>query len=412
MSILRKNMARFLDFVTVSTIQFFCWHRPRFIDKYLNVKFLSTVRGDIASITAPPYFLAPLSVVEVGSCWTESPSLFVAPAQEPDAQKRALLVLKWFLHSLRSQFYIGLDSNIGMRKPLNAFLGELFLSQWTDEVSTTHIITEQVSHHPPVTACYMYDDVYGIRGNGYTRVEMSFSGSLNVKQTGFAIIHLDKFEEDYLIPFPDCQIKGFLSGRLYPELGGTVHLTSSSGYVSEICFTGENMFSGKKNAFQATMHRIGDEKKEAIYTAEGQWSDTFRLRDARSGLIIETCSPQKSVAAPSLIPDTAEQDDWETRKAWEKTYDALAKNDFQGIIREKSKLENAQRAMRKKELAENGRWEPKFFSNVDEDPIFEKLSSGLNWKLQPDRTKGIWKFDQKKADLAIKPFHGGLTPLG
>ncbi|KAF3278755.1 hypothetical protein TWF970_004306 [Orbilia oligospora] len=341
------------------------------------MKFLSTIRGDLASITAPPYFLAPLSVVEVGSCWTESPSLFVAPAQEPDAQKRALLILRWFLHSLRSQFYIGVDSDAGMRKPLNAFLGELFLAQWTDEVSTTHIVTEQVSHHPPVTACYMYDDVYGIRGEGYTRVEMSFSGSLKVKQTGYAIIHLDKYDEDYLIPFPDCQVKGFLSGKLYPELGGTVHLTSSSGYVSEISFSGEGVFS-----------------------------------DARNGDIVETCSPKKSVAAPLHLPDAAEQDSWETRKAWEDTYDALAKSDFQGIVRAKSKLENAQRAMRKREIAEDRRWEPKFFSNADEDPLFEELASGLNLKLQPDRTKGVWKFDRKKADLAVKPFHGELTPLG
>ncbi|KAF3160410.1 hypothetical protein TWF225_011973 [Orbilia oligospora] len=390
MSILKKNGARFLDFIT----------------------FLSTIRGDLASVTAPPYFLAPLSVVEVGSCWTESPSLFVAPAQEPDAQKRALLILRWFLHSLRSQFYIGVDSDAGMRKPLNAFLGELFLAQWTDEVSTTHIVTEQVSHHPPVTACYMYDDVYGIRGEGYTRVEMSFSGSLKVKQTGYAIIHLDKYDEDYLIPFPDCQVKGFLSGKLYPELGGTVHLTSSSGYVSEISFSGEGMFSGTKNTFQATIYHKGDDRKHAIYTAKGQWSDTFTIQDARNGDVVETCSLKKSVAAPLHLPDTAEQDSWETRKAWEDTYDALAKNDFQGIVRAKSKLENAQRAMRKREIAENRRWEPKFFSKADEDPLFEELASGLNLKLQPDRTKGVWKFDRKKADLAVRPFHGELTPLG
>jgi oxysterol-binding protein-related protein 9/10/11 len=41
---------------------------------------------------------------------------------------------------------------------------------------------------------------------------MSFSGSLLAKKTGHAILHLDKYDGDYLIPFPDFRVKGFLSG--------------------------------------------------------------------------------------------------------------------------------------------------------------------------------------------------------
>lgn len=108
------------------------------------IQFLATVRGDLGNITAPPFFLAPQSALEIGKCFTERPSAFAAPAAEENAETRALLVLKWFLGSMKSHFYVGQHENAGIRKPLNAFLGELYFGQWAGETSTTKIITEQV----------------------------------------------------------------------------------------------------------------------------------------------------------------------------------------------------------------------------------------------------------------------------
>lgn len=119
------------------------------------LSFLGTVRGDLANITAPPFFLAPSSIVEVPSCWAERPSLFVAAAKEPSAERRALCVLKWILASLRSQYYVGRDIHSGIKKPLNAFLGELFLAQWSDDVANVKLIAEQVRY---VEHCHIFVD--------------------------------------------------------------------------------------------------------------------------------------------------------------------------------------------------------------------------------------------------------------
>ena len=89
--------------------------------------------------------------------------MFCAPASEPDPQKRALLVLRWFLAALRRQQYAGRDEKDGVKKPLNAFLGELFLAEWQDGNGETKLISEQVSHHPPITACYLWNDKQGVR---------------------------------------------------------------------------------------------------------------------------------------------------------------------------------------------------------------------------------------------------------
>lgn len=105
---------------------------------------ISAIKGDLSNITAPPFVLATKSTVEFPQYWAENPSLFVAPAYESDPEKRALLVLKWFLGSLKSQQYAGRSEAEGVKKPLNAFLGELFLGHWDTEYGRTRLISEQV----------------------------------------------------------------------------------------------------------------------------------------------------------------------------------------------------------------------------------------------------------------------------
>jgi hypothetical protein len=71
----------------------------------------------------------------------------VAPAKEEDPLKRAVLVLKWFITSLRRQQHAGRDPQAGIKKPLNAFLGELFFAEWHDQESgVTKLISEQVRY--------------------------------------------------------------------------------------------------------------------------------------------------------------------------------------------------------------------------------------------------------------------------
>ena len=121
---------------------------------------MATFNGDIASMTAPPFILCTTSLVEYASYWGEHPALLVAPAAEPDAAKRALLVLKWFLSTLRQQ-YSSRNEKLGSeKKPLNPFLGELFLGKWEDASGTTNLVSEQVryvprlllGHHPRIAS--------------------------------------------------------------------------------------------------------------------------------------------------------------------------------------------------------------------------------------------------------------------
>lgn len=72
--------------------------------------------------------------------------MFVAAAASNNPAERALLVLRWFLSALRDQQYAGRSAEEGVKKPLNAFLGELFIARWEDESGITRLVSEQVRY--------------------------------------------------------------------------------------------------------------------------------------------------------------------------------------------------------------------------------------------------------------------------
>lgn len=373
------------------------------------LSILSSVKGDLANVTIPPFFLAPKSVTQIPASWSERPSNFAAPAKESDPQKRALLVLKFFLASLRTQFYVDGDVHGGIKKPLNAFLGEIYSAKWTDGADTAEILSEQVSHHPPITATHIWDAAAGIRADGYARVEMTFNGNVSIKQYGHAMLHIDRCNEDYLMPFPDAQVKGLMSGKFYPELTGTYRIVSTSGFVSEVEFSGKGLLgSGGKNSFHAVVFRNEDPEKKPIYSVDGCWSGSFTVRDEIAGKELETVDSGVAPVEPQYVE---RPDPWETQVAWKDVMTHLRQGDAKTAGAEKNKLEDAQRALRKTQPEEE--WRPLFFESKDEwYPTFDKLAQGTGLELQKEKTKGVWRFAKEKAEKVERPFHGDMKPTG
>ncbi|TDZ31463.1 Oxysterol-binding protein-like protein [Colletotrichum spinosum] len=379
------------------------------------VKFLSSVQGDLSNVTAPPSFLAPSSVVEVGHCWSQRPGVFVAPALEPDPERRSLKMLRMILVAMRSQFYVAGAPDVSIKKPLNAFLGELFLASWTEGKASTRLVAEQVSHHPPITAMHIESREHGIRADGYARVEMTFSSSVNIRQVGHAVVHIDRYDEDYLVPLPDVKVRGFLNACLYPEVIGTYYIVSSTGFVSEINFSGTGVFRGRKNSFEARVYHKND-RKQTIFALEGVWSRGWTVRDGRTGDVIEEYDVDalENLPAPMELEPVASQDPWESRRAWSGVIDGLARGDFRQTVDAKSKVEVAQRKMRAEEKSKGETWEPLFFKSIpgEEHEVFHRLAKGVPWELHDKNTKGVWRVDDVKKESVQRPFRGELTPLG
>lgn len=72
---------------------------------------------------------------------------------------------------------------------------------------------------------------------------------------------------------------------------------------------------------------------------------------------------------------------------------------------EKSKIENAQRELRKKEQAEGREWPRTFFAKVDApEQNIVSLAKVADEPVEPAKTGGVWRFDKEKAGKAQKPY--------
>jgi len=398
------------------------------------LKSVASFNGDLASLTAPAFILSSQSLVEFSAYWTENTSLFVAPTKEPDPAKRSLLVLKWLLNTLKQQYCSRSEKLGSEKKPLNPFLGEIYLGHWDDEAGQTQLVSEQVSHHPPVTAYCITNEKHNIRLQGYNGQKASFSRTIHVKQIGHALLTLKPPNSDevetYLITLPALHIENLIYGAPFVELGKFIHIASSTGYVSKIDFSGRGWLSGKKNTFTATLWKDGEgSESHPLYSAEGQWSDSFDLKEGlgKKAKTVDTFKPANVKLSRLNIAPLEEQDVFESRRAWSSVAKSIEKGDMDATSHYKSRIENAQRALRKKEQEEKRDWKRVFFSTADsQDPkeaTFQKLVKmvmaphlGPNavWEgVAPDKTAGVWRYDDKKAAEASKPFHEeGLLALG
>ena len=322
-------------------------------------------------------------------------------------------MLRWFISSLRNQQYAGHEPEEGVKKPLNAFLGEVFLARWEDEAGLTRLVSEQVSHHPPVTACRVWNDDHGVYAEGFTRQEITFNGSINIQQIGHATLRLSKHnDETYLIPLPNVKVSGILTGTPYPELSGTYYIPSTNGYISSIDFSGTSLFSSskKKHSFDAKVYKEGNEGSP-LYKVTGNWDSEFTIHDVKEDRDIETFDVPNSKSTQIMTDSLDDQDPWETRRAWRNVREALEKGDMQGTSDAKNELENGQRAMRKDQGDDGGSFPRIFFKAVEKKPIAEELSRKIGATIDPKQTEGTWLFNLDAWENGIeKPYHGDLRP--
>ncbi|KAI0174491.1 hypothetical protein BJ166DRAFT_606373 [Pestalotiopsis sp. NC0098] len=315
------------------------------------MKSVATFKGDLASLSAPPFLLSPDSICQFSQYFNDHPVLLVAPAKEQNAEKRALLVMKWYLSGLRRQMATRNDDGTRKKlKPLNPFLGEIFLGRWLDESGTTELISEQVSHHPPQTAYRIWNQEHGVSVEGHIGPRSYFSHTINIERKGFGTFRIDGYDEDHVFTMPKVHVEGIMTFQIAPELGGTSYIHSSSGYTTKI-----------------------------------------------EGKVIETVDLASLKRTPLQVAPVEKQHPLETGRAWQHVIDAINNSDIFAIGHEKGKIENAQRALRKEEAREGRAWEQRYFTAAANDAAVEKLV--LRGKNEPcNDYRVFWKFDQSKHD--------------
>ncbi|BCR93580.1 OSBP family protein [Aspergillus luchuensis] len=382
------------------------------------LKSIASFNGDLSSLTAPPFILSSTSLTEYSAYWAEHPGLFVAAAKEADPEKRALAVLKWFLSTLHQQYCSRSEKLGSEKKPLNPFLGELFLGKWDADadVGETTLISEQVSHHPPATAYAIRNEKHGVELQGYNAQKASFSSTIQIKQIGHALLTLtppgaDKNDpsqqERYLITLPHLHIESLIYGTPFVELEKSTRIASSTGYVAKIDYSGKGWLSGKKNTFSAILFKENEGEKKPLYTVDGQWSDSFVIKDSRKHEV-DRFSVKDTKTTPLTLAPVDQQDLYESRRAWRDVAAGIERGDMDAVSVAKSKIENAQRELRKVEKSEGREWDRRFFKRVNDtdDEEFWRLARMIGvTSLESDKTGGVWRFDPTSAADAKPPYH-------
>jgi pterin-4a-carbinolamine dehydratase len=129
--------------------------------------------------------------------------------QEPNALKRMGLVA---IHGI-SQLTICERTNT---KPFNPLLGETF--EFVNKQFS--FLSEQVSHHPPITANYCRSNkgLYSLHNNQMTKTK--FNGKfLALVQQFRTYVDLDKFKERYEIEMPVLSAHNLVIGKMYVDIG-------------------------------------------------------------------------------------------------------------------------------------------------------------------------------------------------
>jgi hypothetical protein len=141
---------------------------------------------------------------------------------------------------------------------------------------------------------------------------------------------------------------GILCETPYPELHGTYHTVSPTGFVPEIDFSGKGFLSGKKNSADVMLYKDRDEKHPP-YTASGQWNETIAFQERENGQELKSTDVNMPKSSPEMGDTLEQQDPWEPRNAWAGVIKASNNGDIQRTVDEKSKVEEAQRELRKLE---------------------------------------------------------------
>lgn len=211
-----------------------------------------------------------------------------------------------------------------------------------------------------------------------------------------------------MITLPTLHIESLIYGTPFVELEKSTRIASSTGYIAKIDYSGKGWLSGKKNTFTASLYKESEGEKKPLYTVDGQWSDSFVIKNARTKEEVDRYVAHDIKTTPLRLAPIDEQDIFESRRAWRDVASAIERGDMDATSVHKSRIENAQREMRKVEKAEGREWERRFFRRVDSDDEsvvrLEKMLQ-LYGNLDTDKTNGIWRFDRERTVDAKPPYY-------
>ncbi|KAG8184696.1 hypothetical protein JTE90_013087 [Oedothorax gibbosus] len=223
---------------------------------------------ELSKITMPVVFNEPLSFLQRLSENIEYCSLLEKANNADDPVKRMEYVAAFAVACISSNW-----ERLG--KPFNPLLGETFEYAREDGF---RIVTEQVSHHPPVTAFYADSPSFEFTGAIHAKLKL-WARSVEVKPEGTVIVKLLKHNEVYTWTGVTCCVHNIIVGKLWMEQCGVMEIKCQTNrLVAELNFKPAGWYSKDLNCVEGF---ILDEKKKKLRFMYGKWTTFIRSLDVQ-----------------------------------------------------------------------------------------------------------------------------------
>lgn len=317
---------------------------------------------DLLKITLPTFILEKKLMLERITNFFEIPELLLAANTELDPVERFVLITRWYL----ALWHIAPKA---VKKPLNPVLGEVFTCYWDDLPGKQHAyyIAEQTSHHPPKLSYFYICPELKIRVDGVVIPKLRFLGNLLAAlMDGWGHVTLGQHNETYVMNQPNVYCRGILFGKMRTELGDHMVIKcEKTGLEADIEFKTKGFISGTYDAIAGTIKRSST--GEELYSISGKWNEVMDIKNLSTGkkkVLYDTATLK--LDKPKVRPIN-EQWEFESRKLWKPTVDALAQRNHEVATEEKFKVEDDQRQRAKKRVDDGVEWYPKLFRSVHQD---------------------------------------------
>ncbi|KAJ3218454.1 hypothetical protein HDU67_005550 [Dinochytrium kinnereticum] len=238
-------------------------------------------------------------------------------------------------------------------------------------------LTEQILHHPPVSAFYYKCEEKGVVARGVDHVSAKFTGtSIKVgagdHNAGIYVMLEQRDGEEYNMTYPWASINGWLSGRPYITVSETTVVTCPKTklkcvllYKDEPYFTAPRFaVEGKIFRYDPAADALKSEKERreseklnkipdsaVVATIWGAWNGKIYAKMGPHSLSKQSVSTEKqllldistSVAADKMVRPLDEQEPNESRRLWADVTAAIETKDFNAATRLKRAIEDEQR---------------------------------------------------------------------
>ncbi|KAM4737848.1 oxysterol-binding protein-related protein 2-like [Anableps anableps] len=218
---------------------------------------------ELSKITMPIVFNEPLSFLQRISEYMEHTYLINKACSLSNSIERMQSVAAFAVSAVASQW-----DRTG--KPFNPLLGETF--ELIREDQGFRLVSEQVSHHPPVSAFHAESLSGDFVFHGSIYPKLKFWGkSVEAEPRGTITLELLKHNEVYTWSNPYCCVHNIILGKLWIEQYGTVEIVNhSTGEKCVLNFKPCGMFGKELHKVEGY---IQDKNKKKLCVIYGKWTE-------------------------------------------------------------------------------------------------------------------------------------------